>query len=53
MCAMAFLGPGQNLVMATPGFDVMAHYAQAAASRVQAVPLNNYGARPASNGATL
>jgi len=34
MCAMAFLGPGQNLVMATPGFDVMAHYAQAAASRV-------------------
>lgn len=42
MCAMAFLGPGQNLVMATPGFDVMAHYAQAAASRVQAVPLNNY-----------
>jgi histidinol-phosphate aminotransferase len=39
MCSGAFLGPGKKLVMATPGFGVMAQYAQAAGADVQAVPL--------------
>ncbi len=40
MAAAAFLGPGKKLIMASPTFDVVAHYARTTGGQVLAVPLD-------------
>jgi len=40
MATAAFLGPGKKLVLASPTFDAVAHYALAAGAEVVGVPLD-------------
>jgi len=40
MATAAFLGPGKKLVLASPTFDAVAHYARAAGAEVVGVPLD-------------
>jgi histidinol-phosphate aminotransferase len=40
MAAVAFLGPGKKLIMASPTFDVVARYARTTGAQVLAVPLD-------------
>jgi histidinol-phosphate aminotransferase len=42
MTAGAFLGAGKQLVLASPTFEAIAHYAEAAGARVLRVPLNRH-----------
>ena len=42
MCAWAFLGPGKQIVQATPTFEALAYYAQGTGAEVVKVPMDEY-----------